>query len=150
MGKADYRLLIEDFCKQASIQDIASILQGGAFQLYGNAAWLRYVEISDLCQITVDLGACTMEIPTSILVMMLESNCGGSSAYLPFLGLDRDKGHAMLMLHLPLSMLQREENLLRLLEQQLAPVMDAWRELFATLENGITQSETSLLAKGFV
>jgi hypothetical protein len=151
MGKTDYQRMIEAFCRQAAIHDVAAVLRGGAFRLHGNAASLRYVETSDLCQVNVDLGASTTEIPTAILVMMLESNCSGVSGYLPFFGLNRDNGHVMLMLHLPLSMLEREENIFRMLEQQFAPVMRAWREFFETVERGdTTQDDMSLPDKGFV
>ena len=134
MGMHDYRRLIENFCKKAAIENVADVLHHGAITLQDLPVWLQYLKTTDLCRIVVDLGAPEKGIPSDIWQMMLESNCTNASASLPFLGINPVNRHAILILHLSVSMLLQEADFPKYLEENLMPVARVWRELFDVID----------------
>lgn len=140
MGTSEFRQLVVAFCKQVGIANTQSIISGNAFSIHGCLAWLQYLEHADLCRVILDLGQPKGGIPSSLLRMMLESNCANDSRYLPSLGINSKNGNALLMLHLPMAVLRKENSLFKLLQQQLKPVIDAWRTCFDALDNSDAES----------
>jgi len=149
MGMSEFRQVAEGFCKQAGIGNSLSVIKGNAFSIHGCLAWLHYLPDMDACRIVLDLGQPTHGFPPTLLRMMLESNCANASRYLPSLGLDQKDGHALLMLHPPMSLLRKETSLFTLLDMQLKPVIDAWLACFAAVEIDNVEMPV-LLDRGFV
>ena len=149
MGMSEFRQITEGFCKQAGIANSLSIIKGNAFSIHGRLAWLQYLPDSDACRVILDLGQPGQGFPPTLLRMMLEFNCASDSRYLPTLGINQKTGHALLMLHPPISLLRKETSLFTLLEIQLKPVIDAWLECFKAVE--IDGAEMpALIDRGFV
>ena len=134
MGMPEYRQVIETFCRNAAIENITDVLHHGAITVQGIPVWLQYFEPADLCRILMDLGAPDQGIPSDVWRMMLESNCTNGSVSLPFLGINPINGHAILILHLSVSMLLQEADFPKLLDEQLIPVARVWRELFNVVD----------------
>jgi hypothetical protein len=149
MGMSEFRQITEGFCKQAGIADSTSIIKGNAFSIHGCLAWLQYLPDADLCRIILDLGQPKQDFPPTLLRMMLEFNCANESRYLPALGIDQKGGHALLMLHPPISTLRKETSLFTLLELQLKPVIHAWLNCFETVETDGMKAP-ALPDRGFV
>lgn len=149
MGIYEFRRLVSSFCKEASLKDSSAVASGKAFLIHQCLVWLQYIEVSDLCRVVIDLGMPANGIPLNVARMMLESNCASHSKYLPFLGINESDGHALLMLHLPLSMLRNEVNLSLLLNQQLFPLIKAWQSCFETVEESSPAVEVALPNCGF-
>jgi hypothetical protein len=149
MGMSEFRQITEAFCKEGGIGNSLSIIKGEAFSIHGCLAWLHYLPDMDVCRVVLDLGQPKHGFPPTLLRMMLEFNCANASRYLPSLGLNEKDGHALLMLHPPISILRKETSLFTLLEIQLKPVIDAWLACFEAVE--IDDLETPvLLDRGFV
>jgi hypothetical protein len=134
MGIYEFRQLVSGFCKDASLQDSSAIASGKAFLIHQCLVWLQYIDVSNLCRVVIDLGMPADGIPANMARTMLESNCASHSRYLPFLGINETDGHALLMLHIPLSMLRNEVKLFFLLDQQLLPLIKAWQNCFETVD----------------
>jgi len=101
--------------------------------------------LAEILQIAQEDG-----ISPEIAMMMLESNCSSESKYLPFLGVSEKDGHALLMLHIPLSVLRNEVSLYLVLDKQLFPVIEAWRNFFAEAGKNINDVKKNPLNPGFV
>lgn len=134
MGMSEFRQVTEGFCRQAGIGNSLSIIKGNAFSIHGRLAWLHYLPDTDACRVILDLGQPEHGFPPSLLRMMLEFNCATESRFLPYLSLDQKDGHALLMLHPPISILRKETSLFTLLDIQLKPVIDAWLACFDAVE----------------
>ncbi|MBK4738114.1 type III secretion system chaperone family protein [Noviherbaspirillum pedocola] len=137
MGMPEYRQAIENFCEKAGITDVESVLHQGAITMRGIPVWLQYLEVADLCRVVVDLNAPDSGIPAEVCRMMLQSNCVNTSPYLPFLAINPIDGHAILILHLSVSALLHETDLSKLLDEQLAPVMESWREVLGAVDDAV-------------
>lgn len=149
MGIYEFRRIVSGFCKEAALQDSSAIASGKAFLIHQCLVWLQYIEVADLCRIVIDLGKPANGISSNVAQMMLESNCGSHSRYLPFLGINGKDGHALLMLHLPLSMLSHEIKLYFLLDQQLFPLIKAWQSCFASAGELVSDANEVLPNCGF-
>lgn len=148
MGTSEFGQLVGAFCKQASIANKQSIISGNAFSIHGRLAWLQYLEHADQCRLILDLGQPKGGIPSSLLRMMLEFNCGSDSRYFPSIGIHPKNGNALLMLHPPMAVLRRESSLFELLHNQLKPVSEAWRTCLDALNENDSESPV-LLDLGF-
>ena len=149
MGMSEFRQITEAFCKEAGIANSLSIIKGNAFSIHGRNAWLYHLPEGDSCRIVLDLGQPTQGFPPTLLRMMLEFNCANDSRYLPTLGINQKNGHALLMLHPPLSILRKETSLFTLLDIQFKPVIDAWLACFEAVEINDVEAPV-LLDRGFV
>ncbi|MFS0753126.1 hypothetical protein ABC383_00310 [Noviherbaspirillum sp. 1P10PC] len=128
MAASEFQQIVKSFCKDACLQDHESILAGKPFIIHQCPTWLWFIEIADLCRIVIDLGMPADGISPRLGKMMLESNCSSKSKYLPFFGISEKNGHVLLMLHISLSILREEISLYFILDQQLLPVIAAWRK----------------------
>jgi len=149
MGMSEFRQVTEGFCKQAGIGNSQSIIKGSVFSIHACLASLQYLPESDVCRVILDLGRPKPGFTPALLRMMLEFNCANESRYLPTLGLDQKSGHALLMLHPPISILRQETSLYTLLGIQLAPVIGAWRNCFDAVEIDVVET-SGLPDQGFV
>lgn len=149
MGMSEFRQITERFCKQAGISNSLPIIKGNAFSIHGCMAWLQYLPDADACRVILDLGQPEQGFPPDLLRMMLEFNCANDSRYLPTLGINHKNGHALLMLHPPISILRKDLSLFTLVAVQLEPVINAWQKCFEAVEiDGVTTP--ILVDRGFV
>lgn len=130
MGMPEYRLIIEQICRQAAVTDVEAALTREAFTINGIPVWFQYIEPADLCRLVVDLGAPDNGIPEIALRAMLECNCSSTSVALPFVGINPADGHAILMLHLSIPALQTDFDLFNDLQKELAGIVSVWHKLF--------------------
>lgn len=149
MGIYEFRRLVGGFCKEASLQESSEIASGKAFLIHQCLVWFQYIEVANLCRIVIDLGKPEEGIPSNMAYIMLESNCASHSKYLPFLGISDKDGHALLMLHISLEMLRNEVKLYYLLDQQLFPLIKAWRGCFEKCEKAMPGSDKEVPSGGF-
>lgn len=130
MGMPEYRQVIEQICRQAAVISIDAASTHEAMTINGIPVWFQYIEPADLCRVVVDLGAPDNGIPESALRTMLECNCSSTSVVLPFIGINPTDGHAILMLHMPIPMLQKDFGLFDELQKELVNIVNVWRKLF--------------------
>jgi hypothetical protein len=130
MGLAEYRVAIERFCDAADIDNVADILHGGAMRVGQNAVLVEYVEFFDQCRITLDLGLPQGEDLASLYRLLLESNADLAPDFQPIHAILPESGHAILILHIPVTALGTDVDLFELMTEDLDHVTEAWSYLF--------------------
>ena len=129
MGRKEYQHVIERFCENAGIADVADILHRGMLTIDAHAFSLQYLEATDHCRICVDLGAPLPGNEEALFRMMLESNFADESHSLPVLGLHPDSGHVVLKMHFPVARFTGDVDLYQLITSQMDGLVAAWQDM---------------------
>jgi hypothetical protein len=151
MGIQDYRQILESICETNQAWNAEIILLGNPVYSNDVPVWIQYFEPADLCRIVLDLGALEGKYMASVWRMMLESNCANRSSLLPFLGMNPENGHAILVMHLSMDAFRKhacEPGFARFLEEILAPLLTSWRSGISAISN-FSHADGELRSGGF-
>jgi hypothetical protein len=147
MGLAEYRVVIEQFCDAADIDNVGDLLHRGAVLIGQNAVLLEYAEEVDQCRITLDLGEPQGEDLGSLYRLLLESNFDLAPDLQPVHALHPESGHAILILHISLCRLQTDVNLFELMTQDLDVVIETWSDIFRGAQTSADAHVDSVAAR---
>ena len=147
MGMHEYREVIERFCDEADIEQVERILHEGLLYLDDTPAVLEYLEEQEACRIALDLGKPDGPGAQAVYSLLLEWNFRNVQLHAPVMGLEPDSGHIVLALVLPLAMLE-EVGLMEVLDDEVAPLLEAWEDLREELGRGGSKGETAPRQKG--
>lgn len=151
MGMQDYRQILESICETNQAWNAEIILLGNPVYSNDVPVWIQYFEPADLCRIVLDLGVVEGKYMASVWRIMLESNCTNRSSLLPFLGMNPENGHAILVMHLSMDAFRRhacETGFARFLDESLAPLLTSWRSGIDAISN-FRDAGGQMLGDGF-
>jgi hypothetical protein len=134
MAREDYKIVLDEFCALTGISDAAALFETGLLKVDETPVRLEYIDLADLCRIAVDLGQPAGGYQEGLYRLMLESNFIQDTQSLSLLTIEPVTGHAVLMVHVPVSSLLGDLPLAFLLGPQLDTIRHAWSSLLDQID----------------
>lgn len=142
-----YVEMIEDFCRDLEIEQVAQVLEQGVLQIDDTLIGIEYLEERDEVRLLLDLGGPPLAGDSPLLTLMLQANLGNTSFCLPTFSLHPKSGHPVMAYHVPLAELMTDGiDLASVVQDQLMPVLDVWHAMVESLSASGTEVRPDLSA----
>jgi len=122
-----YNRLVGDFCALTGIDDVADVLHRGLLDIDGVSIRVECSDSGDQCRILADLGEVPPDREADLYKFMLESNfeCDDEPGQ-PVLSMSAEGNRGVLTTHFLVSELLGEGGLVKVLREQVLPLVNAW------------------------